>query len=68
MKLHSIIMGLLSFFASIFILYSIGNVLSIEWLQYNTERSFLSAGFWLPLILALLIGILIVRKYKSRLG
>ncbi|MFX3625216.1 MAG: hypothetical protein ACE3JP_14620 [Ectobacillus sp.] len=68
MKAYSIIFGLLSFFASILILYSVGNVLSIKWLQYSTNQSVSSAGFWLPLLLALIIGYLIVRKYKSRLG
>ncbi|MBO9128323.1 hypothetical protein [Bacillus sp. 165] len=68
MRFHSIILGLLSFFASIMILYSIGNMLSIEWLQPHSEQSLLSIGVWLPLILALIIGYLIVRKYKSRLG
>ncbi|WP_028400416.1 hypothetical protein [Ectobacillus panaciterrae] len=68
MKIHSFIIGLLSFCAAIIILYSIGHVLSIEWLQYDTERSLSSAGFWLSLGLAFVIGSLIVRKYKSRLG
>lgn len=68
MKLHSFIMGLLSFFASILILYSFGIMLSITWLQYDTKQSLFSTGFWFPVLLAFLIGYLIVRKYKSRLG
>lgn len=66
MKIQSIVMGLLSFLASIFIIYSVGSILSIDWLQFNEQQSILSAGFWLPFSLACIIGYVIVQK--TRLG
>ncbi|MFB9757777.1 MULTISPECIES: hypothetical protein [Bacillaceae] len=67
MRLHLIVIGLLSFFASILIFYVFGSFLSIEWLQYDMTHPLLSAGFWTPLLFALIIGFLIARKYRSRL-
>ncbi|WP_379968634.1 hypothetical protein [Ectobacillus sp. sgz5001026] len=66
MKLQLIVMGLLSFLASICILYAIGSLFSIDWLQFDDQQPLFSPGFWLPLSIALLIGYLIVRK--TRLG
>ncbi|MCP8968685.1 hypothetical protein [Ectobacillus ponti] len=64
MTIYSIIFGLLSFFASMLILYTFGLFLPIEWLHDDGG----SASFWLPCTIGGLIGLLIIRKYKKRLG